>query len=175
MRINLTVAKSVMLGYLVLSPVFGQAASFPCDQSIACNFAYDVKARKPQINSEKGVKSQQIAINNSPENLPKDAFTFYLEQLQLTPEQYLALHEIQQGQVPLILLSIRNLEEAHTQLRNMAINNTYDQTTADALTKTIVSHTANLAVLQAQREYEIFSMLNEAQVKRYQSLVTQLN
>lgn len=104
---------------------------------------------------------------------PVDTLTYYLENLALTPDQIVMLRKVQESQVPLIMLSKRNLEQAHAKLREMAMRNINNQELADQLAQVIANHTANLAVLQAQREYEIFSMLSDEQVARYENLVAQ--
>jgi hypothetical protein len=70
---------------------------------------------------------------------------------------------------------MKNLEQAQSLLRNMAVNKQYDATVAGMLTQTIADSTANLAILQAQREFELFTMLNPDQVKHYNELMAQLS
>ena len=163
MRIKQRYLTSVLCGLFLLSPALSFAGSFPCDQSTVC--VTDLP--KQVVKTPQNIQVKQ----NAAQKQGVDSLAYYLQELSLTPEQMTALYNIQQSQIPEVLKNMRNLEEAHSMLRKMAINNAYDQTVADTLTQKIVNHTANLAVLQAQREYEIFAMLNPAQVQRYEELV----
>lgn len=145
-----------LVGLLAVSSFSAFAANQQCGLSQNC--ASQVQAPAP---TNKGTK-------------PVDSLTYYLENLALTPDQIVMLRKVQESQVPLIMLSKRNLEQAHAKLREMAMKNVYDQNLADQLAQVIANHTANLAVLQAQREYEIFSMLSDEQVARYETLATQM-
>lgn len=144
-----------LVGLLAVSSVSAFAANQNC--GLLQNCASKAQAPAP---ANKGTK-------------PVDSLTYYLENLELTPDQIVMLRKVQESQVPFIMLSKRNLEQAHAKLREMAMRNINNQALADQLAQVIANHTANLAVLQAQREYEIFSMLSDEQVARYENLVAQ--
>jgi Spy/CpxP family protein refolding chaperone len=98
-----------------------------------------------------------------------------MRNLNLTQDQDISIYQIVQKQAPEVSQNMKNLEQAQSLLRNMAANKQYDETVARMLTQTIADSTANLAILQAQREFELFTMLNPAQVKHYNELMAQLS
>jgi Spy/CpxP family protein refolding chaperone len=161
MRLSKWAVNITLFGTLALASLATFAANQQCGLSQSCS-------NQAQLSSQKFVQ-QKSSLGNT-----ADTLGYYLEKLELTPEQIVQLRKVQESQVPLILLSKRHLEQAHAKLRAMAMKNVYDQQLADQLAQTIASHTANLAVLQAQREYEIFSMLSEEQVARYETLEAQI-
>ena len=70
---------------------------------------------------------------------------------------------------------METLEKAQSMLRNMALNKQYDETVANMLAQTIADSTANLAVLQAEREYKLFTLLKPEQVDHYNALLAELS
>lgn len=162
MRLNQFSLNVALLGALVLGSTSALAANQNCGLSQNC--AAQTMAQPVQKTTQQKNKSAQQV----------DTLAYYLENLELTPEQIVLLRKVQESQVPMILLSKRNLEAAHAKLREMAMKNAYDQTLADQLAQVIANHTANLAVLQAQREYELFSVLSDEQVARYETLAAQI-
>lgn len=162
MRLNQFSLNVALLGALVLGSTSVLAANQNCGLSQNC--AAQTMAQPVQKTTQQKNKSAQQL----------DTLAYYLENLELTPEQMVLLRKVQESQVPMILLSKRNLDAAHAKLREMAMKNTYDQTLADQLAQVIANHTANLAVLQAQREYELFSVLSDEQVARYETLAAQI-
>lgn len=161
MRLSRWSANIVLLGLFA----FGTASAVAANQS--CGLLQSCAAQLVQ-------PAQKITPQRNTQTPPVDTLVYYLENLELTPEQIVLLRKVQESQVPMIMLSKRNLEAAHAKLREMAMKNVHDQHTADQLAQVIANHTANLAVLQAQREYEIFSMLSDEQVARYEALTAQV-
>ena len=95
--------------------------------------------------------------------------------LKLTHDQDIAIYQIVQKQAPEVKVNIDTLEKAQSMLRNMALNKQYDETVAKMLAQTIADSTANLAVLQAQREYELFAMLSPEQAVHYNQLMAEIS
>ncbi len=161
MRLNQFSLNIALLGALLLGSTSAFATNQNCGLSQNC--AAQTVRPVQKIIPQKNKQAQQV-----------DTLAYYLENLELTPEQIVLLRKVQEGQVPQILLSKRNLDAAHAKLREMAMKNAYDQTLADQLAQVIANHTANLAVLQAQREYELFSVLSDEQVARYETIAAQI-
>lgn len=163
MRLNQWSAKIVLVGLFA----FGAASAFAANSN--CGLLQSCASQAAPAPVKKSVQQ-----TSKPVSVANDTLTYYLENLELTPEQIVMLRNVQESQVPQILLSKRHLEAAHAKLREMAIRNAYDQNLADQLAQVIASQTANLAVLQAQREYELFSALSAEQVARYEALTSQV-
>jgi Spy/CpxP family protein refolding chaperone len=89
------------------------------------------------------------------------------EKLNLSQEQNLMLYKVVIEQIPKISDSKKQLDEARTSLFSMAVSKQYDETLANKLAETIAKNSANLAILQAQREFEILSILTPEQALQY--------
>jgi hypothetical protein len=177
------------------------AATWPCEQSIVCvtkplllpentqqtvnkQQANNGQTNNPQVLSRQqdfSAQSQLNALQNaalvqSQKNavLAFNPVAFYMENLRLTLAQSVALAHVIEDQIPAVEVSMKNLEEAHAMLRNMALNKQYDQAAADVLVDAIAKNTAQLGLLQAQREYEVFTMLNPEQIQQYHAMVSQI-
>lgn len=87
--------------------------------------------------------------------------------LNLSQEQNLMLYKVVIEQIPQISDSKKQLEEARNTLFSMAVSKQYDESTANKLAETIAKSSANLAILQAQREFEILSILTPEQAQQY--------
>lgn len=85
-----------------------------------------------------------------------------LNGISLTQLQKNAITQIIETQLPDIFSQIKLLEDAHALLRNMALSKQYDDGLATALTKTIAESSARLALMQAQREYQVYEILTPA-------------
>lgn len=155
-----------LVGLLAVSSL----AAFASNQQ--CALLQNCTAQVAQVVSQKNVPQKNNPQKNQ-QVYAADSLAYYLENLELTPEQIVLLRKVQETQVPMIMLSKRNIEAAHAKLRKMAMKNAYDQRLADELAQVIAGYTANLAVLQAQREYELFSVLSDEQVARYETLAAQ--
>lgn len=51
-------------------------------------------------------------------------------------------------------------------LREMAISKRFDGNLANALTKAIAENSADLALLQAEREYQVYALLTQEQLRQ---------
>ncbi|MDX1914981.1 MAG: Spy/CpxP family protein refolding chaperone [Methylophilus sp.] len=147
----------ILLGAALTLPGLSFAASFPCDQSQAC------LTQAPNRLEQKPAASLQRS----------KGLTDLIQNLKLSEEQSMVLYHVVQKQMPEVSQTVRNLEQAQATLRNMAVNKQYDETVVNLLAQTIAENTANLAILQVQREYEVLSMLTPEQAKRYQQLAAQ--
>lgn len=124
-----------------------------CLQSISCNPLGQTKTQ-----ASAPLSSKEISVAEM------------FEKLQLTHEQYTSLYEMINRQMPQVQENTKNLSQARNLLQDMAMHKQYDEMIADKLTQTIAESTANLAVLQAAREYELLAMLSPEQVKIYQNM-----
>jgi Spy/CpxP family protein refolding chaperone len=123
-------------------------------QSMLCNSTGQAKATTPALSG-----------------IPKDmSVADMFQKLKLSHEQYASLYEIINKQMPIVQENTHNLAQAKNLLEDMALHKQYDEMIADKLTQTIAESTANLAVLQAAREYELLAMLTPEQVKIYQDI-----
>jgi Spy/CpxP family protein refolding chaperone len=134
-------------GLLIASSLFvvttSHAANFSCNPLNGCNDT-----------------SQPVqAKTNSIEALAA--------KLNLSQEQNLMLYKVVIEQIPQISDSKKQLEEARTSLFSMAVSKQYDESAANQLAETIAKSSAHLAILQAQREFEILSILTPEQAKQY--------
>ena len=143
--------KSLVMGLLMASSAMvantSYAASAACDSPSNCNTVHAAAA--PKISSLADL-SMSLALNQ---------------------DQNLAMYSLVQQQMPNVTESQKKLEAAQSLLRNMALNKQFDQTVADMLAETIAKNSANLALLQAQREYEILLMLTPEQAQKYAQLM----
>jgi len=89
-----------------------------------------------------------------------DASNFqFLHGVELTAEQHGMFVQVLQKQMPAINSNIEKLEDARAMLREMAIAKFYDATLASIAADRIANSTAALAVLQAEREYQVLALL----------------
>lgn len=102
-------------------------------------------------------------VRNS--HLDIDSFSFpFLQGLELTNEQRVVFTKILDKQMPVISSNIETIEYARSLLRDMALAKTYDETIANIAADSIANGTAKLAVLQAEREYQVLALLTPEQV-----------
>ncbi len=142
-----TWTKSLLIAAGLLVMQSSQAASSICNPLNGCN----------EINQKTPAKTTSIAD--------------LAAQLNLSQEQNLMLYKVVIEQIPQISDSKKQLEDARVSLMSMAINKQYDENAANILAETIAKNSANLAVLQAQREFEILSILTPEQAKKYTQLM----
>jgi Spy/CpxP family protein refolding chaperone len=112
------------------------------------------------------VKAARDASQNdvSMANVEIDASNFqFLNGVDLTVEQRGMFVQVFQKQMPAINSNIAKLENARAMLREMAIAKFYDATLADIAADRIANSTAALAVLQAEREYQVLAVLTSEQ------------
>jgi Spy/CpxP family protein refolding chaperone len=97
-------------------------------------------------------------------NVEIDATNFqFLHGVELTTEQRGMFVQVLQKQMPAINSNIAILENARSMLREMAIAKFYDATLADIAADRIANSTAALAMLQAEREYQVLALLSNEQ------------
>lgn len=158
----MTLQKKLLASVLfsVALPGMAMAQSFPCVQG--CDAA---------------VATKQVQVKNNVQTLPQDPLLgkFYgvssflrgedLKGISLTQTQKDAITQIIETQLPDIFNQIKSLEDAHALLRDMALSKQYDDGLATALTKTIAESSARLALMQAQREYQVYEILTPEQAK----------
>jgi Spy/CpxP family protein refolding chaperone len=150
---------TVILSIAICLPVAAVADTATCQQGLTCN-----PLTQPQAIKKTAAKKEDL--NN---------LATLMRNLNLTQDQDISIYQVVQKQAPEVSQNMKNLEQAQSLLRNMAVNKQYDATVAGMLTQTIADSTANLAILQAQREFELFTMLNPDQVKHYNELMAQLS
>lgn len=148
---------TALLSIAISLPVAAFADTTTCNQAIACNPLTQQQTVKQAPNKKEDLNNIVTLMRN----------------LNLTPDQDVTIYQIIQKQAPEVSENMKSLEHAQLMLRNMAVNKQYDETFARMLVQTIADSTANLALLQAQREYELFTMLNPDQVQHYNELMTQ--
>jgi Spy/CpxP family protein refolding chaperone len=101
-----------------------------------------------------------LPLGASMTNIEIDASNFqFLHGVELTAEQRGMFVQVLQKQMPAINSNIEKLEDARAMLREMAIAKFYDATLADIAANRIANSTAALAVLQAEREYQVLALL----------------
>jgi Spy/CpxP family protein refolding chaperone len=101
-------------------------------------------------------------------NFEIDASNFqFLHGVELTAEQRGMFLQVLQKQMPAINSNIEKLENARAVLREMAIAKFYDATLADIAADRIANSTATLAVLQAEREYQVLALLTIEQASAF--------
>lgn len=119
-----------------------------------------------QPSTEKNVISKQPSINWDTVN----AMYPFLNSLSLTPAQRDTLSKMIDQQMSSIYSNISALENAKNLLREMALSKQYDETIAKVAAERIANSSASLAILQAEREYQLFSMLTESQTRLYEDM-----
>ena len=104
--------------------------------------------------------AKALPLDASMTNIKIDASHFqFLHGVELTTEQRGMFVQVLQKQMPAINSNIEKLEDARAMLREMAIAKFYDATLADIAADRIANSTAALAVLQAEREYQVLALL----------------
>jgi Spy/CpxP family protein refolding chaperone len=153
---NTRFLNSVILSIAISLPVTAVADNASCLQAMTCNpLTIPQVTKKPTASKKDDLTNLATLIRN----------------LNLTQDQDISIYQIVQKQTPEVNQNMKNLEQAQSLLRNMALNKQYDETVARILTQTIADSTANLAILQAQREFELFSMLSPEQAQYYNQLM----
>jgi Spy/CpxP family protein refolding chaperone len=149
----------LLIGSVLAIPTISFATTFPCDQSQLCAIAPIASPSEKPENIEYKLLSTTDLIKN----------------LSLTAEQSLVVYHVVQAQMAEVNQTLQKLNNAQAILRNMAVSKQYDESMATMLVQIIADNTANLAILQVKRDYEMLSMLTPEQVKRYQALTTEHN
>lgn len=142
-----TFIKGLLIATSLFAVTTTQAANFSCNPLNGCN-----DASQPVQTKSNSIEALAAKLN-------------------LSQEQNLMLYKVVIEQIPQISDSKKQLEEARNRLFSMAVSKQYDESTANKLAETIAKSSANLAILQAQREFEILSILTPEQAQRYAQLI----
>jgi Spy/CpxP family protein refolding chaperone len=148
----------ILVGISLSLPTVSSANSFPCNQGNVC--PTQTQTATPALPVEK---------LDSPTNKLL-SLTDVIQNLDLSEEQTLVLYHVVQKQMPEVSQNLMRLKNAQDVLNNMAVYKDFDEKLAKALVQTIADNTANLAILQAERDYQMLAMLTPEQVKRFQEL-----
>lgn len=119
-----------------------------------------------QLSTAKSIATKQPSINWDTVN----AMYPFLNSLTLTPAQRDTLSQMIDQQMSAIYSNISALENAKNLLREMALSKQYDETIAKVAAERIANSSASLAILQAEREYQLFSILTESQTRLYEDM-----
>ncbi len=92
--------------------------------------------------------------------------------LQLKDDQRQVIVNVIKEQIPIIEQNINSLHLAHNMLMSMATNKNYDEYIANTAADQIAKSSANLGVLEAEREFKIYSILSDDQLKKLNDLQT---
>ncbi len=112
------------------------------------------------VNAASEASQQDVSLAN----IEIDASNFqFLHGVELTAEQRDMFVQFLQKQMPTINSNMAKLENARAMLREMAIAKFYDARLADIAADRIANSTATLAVLQAEREYQVLAVLTTEQ------------
>ncbi len=140
------------------------AGSFPCVDSSPCETAQSATpAPAPQAKPAAAETASNNSINWDAVNTNYP----FLKNLGLTAEQRNILSNMLTQQMPSIYDNINALENARALLREMALAKKYDESLAKIAAERIANSSAALAVLQAEREYQIFALLTDEQSKQF--------
>ena len=144
----------------VLISVAGMSLS---NSALADSFPFIATSSSPTSAAKAAPTSlpQKLSVKN----VDVDAFSFpFLQGVALTAEQRGVFSQILNKQMPVISSNIETIEYARGLLRDMALAKTYDETIANIAADSIANGTAKLAVLQAEREYQVLALLTPEQV-----------
>ena len=144
----------------VLISVAGMSLS---NSALADSFPFSATSSSPTSAAKAAPTSlpQKLSVKN----VDVDAFSFpFLQGVALTAEQRGVFSQILNKQMPVISSNIETIEYARGLLRDMALAKTYDETIANIAADSIANGTAKLAVLQAEREYQVLALLTPEQV-----------
>lgn len=164
MKFPLLGIKPLLLVTALTLPGVALAQTFPCDSGSSCNSQASSKA---QAHNEKQGSILGLGKN--------DATPSFMMGIELTEEQRSAISQVVQNQLPTIREKVQSLENAHAMLREMAVSRRYDEATAVTLSQMIADSSAALALLQAEREYQVYALLTPEQTRRFDQLKEQEN
>lgn len=149
----------VLLGLLV-SPQHALAGGFSFDQISSSGQVAPDTAKAPSDNT--------VVIHlQDEEDMKKLA-----QVLQLNDEQREEIVKVIKAQIPIIEQNVHSLSLAHSMLMSMATNKNYDEFIANSAADQIAKSSATLGILQAEREFKIYSILTVDQAKKFDSLQT---
>ncbi len=148
---------------LLTAVLFSVASMSLSNSALADSFPFSATSSSPASAAKAAPTSlpQKLSVKN----VDVDAFSFpFLQGVALTAEQRGVFSQILNKQMPVISSNIETIEYARGLLRDMALAKTYDETIANIAADSIANGTAKLAVLQAEREYQVLALLTPEQV-----------
>ena len=159
--------KQIHVNYLFAAVLFSVASMSLSNSALADSFPFSATPSSTTIATTGAVKAAPTSLPQklSVKNVDVDAFSFpFLQGVALTAEQRGVFSQILNNQMPVISSNIETIEYARGLLRDMALAKTYDETIANIAADSIANGTAKLAVLQAEREYQVLALLTPEQV-----------
>ncbi len=129
------------------------AQSFPC--AIAGQLQCDAHTAPQPVQKPVGEEAMGLFLKG-----------MNLGDIALTDEQRQQILSIIQSQSAEVVERIQTIQSAHAFLREMAISKRFDGNLANALTKAIAENSADLALLQAEREYQVYALLTQEQLRQ---------
>lgn len=154
--------KQINVNFLIATVVFSVAGMSLSNSALADSFPFSA-APSIATNAVKATPTSSSPKSNV-ENVDGDAFNFaFLQGVALTAEQRGVFSQILNKQMPVISSNIESIEYARGLLRDMALAKTYDETLANIAADSIAKGTAKLAVLEAEREYQVLALLTPEQ------------
>lgn len=150
--------KQSSVNVLLISLLFSASCIVVSSNALAESFPFSAAPSAAKTSSDAPQHDVSMA------NVEIDASNFqFLHGVVLTTEQRGMFIQIFQKQMPAINSNVEKLEDARAMLREMAIAKFYDATLADIAADRIANSSAALAVLQAEREYQVFALLTTEQ------------
>lgn len=146
--------RGMVLAISFALPGPSSAQSFPC--AIAGQLQCDAHTAPQPVQKPVG-KEEAMGLFLKGMNLGDIA---------LTDEQRRQILSIIQSQSAEVVDRIQTIQSAHAFLREMAISKRFDGNLANALTKAIAENSADLALLQAEREYQVYALLTQEQLRQ---------
>ena len=155
--------KQMNVNSLLAAVLFSVASMSLSNSALADSFPFS--AMPTSTTSAVKAAPTSLPQKQSVKNVDVDAFSFpFLQGVALTAEQRGVFSQILNKQMPVISSNIETIEYARGLLRDMALAKTYDETIANIAADSIANGTAKLAVLQAEREYQVLALLTPEQV-----------
>lgn len=147
----------VLLGFLA-----------PPQRAVAGGFSFDQIGASSQVAPHQDPASAENAIVI---HLQDEGDMKKLAQaLQLNDAQREGIVKVIKAQIPIIEENVHSLSLAHSMLMSMATNKNYDEFIANSAADQIAKSSATLGILQAEREFKIYSILTVDQAKKFDSL-----
>jgi Spy/CpxP family protein refolding chaperone len=159
--------KQMNVNSLFAAALISVASMSLSNSALADSFPFSAT---PSVTTSAATGAVKAAATSLPQklsvkNVDVDAFSFpFLQGVALTAEQRGVFSQILSNQMPVISSNIETIEYARGLLRDMALAKTYDETIANIAADSIANGTAKLAVLQAEREYQVLALLTPEQV-----------
>lgn len=150
-----------ILALALTLPSLAMAQAFPCNQAGACEQTPNLQVELQAEQQAHGGITGLAADGNK---------QLFMRGIALTDEQRNAITQVIESQMPTIIAKSKSLESAHAMLREMAVNRQYNETLANALGQTIADNSAALALLQAEREYQVYAILTPEQARQFDQM-----